>query len=373
MSHAQNETRGPPERQAAAGVLSGPLAFTRCDLDAPLAQLWKQLEARAFLPTQTLDFTRSLAHTLLSDAVMEVFATTDHGGALLPLCRAPSLLAPWRLVGAREVFEPNDALCSGPASAHALAEQLIRNRRALWLDRVPALSPLIPAMKDAMKGQGLLIIRPAVACPTLPLDDSWSEPENHFSSRRRSDFRRAARKAAEFGEVTFEVLSPSPDTFDALFDEAIGVEVRSWKKQAGTAIATDEAKEAFFRDYFRSASAAGQLRIAFLRIDGKPAATQMALEWSDRYWVFKIGYDESYSKASPGTLLMLHTIGWAARNRLTAYELLGGAEPWIANFWTKEQHDTLQLRCFPYSASGVHSLLTFAMNTARQRLSRAWG
>ncbi len=54
-------------RQAAAGVFSGPLAFTPYDLDAPLAQLWKQLEARAFLPTQTLDFTRSLANTLLSD------------------------------------------------------------------------------------------------------------------------------------------------------------------------------------------------------------------------------------------------------------------------------------------------------------------
>jgi hypothetical protein len=27
---------------------------------------------------------------------------------------------------------------------------------------------------------------------------------------------------------------------------------------------------------------------------------QLAVEWSGRYWLYKIGYDEAYARCSPG-------------------------------------------------------------------------
>jgi CelD/BcsL family acetyltransferase involved in cellulose biosynthesis len=171
--------------------------------------------------------------------------------------------------------------------------------------------------------------------------------------------------------VSFEILSPEADAFDALFEEAIGVEARSWKGEAGTAIAADRAKESCFRHYFRSACEQGSFRIAFLRIDGRAVAMQMAIETLGRYWLFKIGFDEAFERCSPGTLLMLHTIGWAAERELEAYELLGNLEPWIAQFWTREQHDCVWVRAYPFNSRGAVALASDACASLRRRLARA--
>ena len=324
------------------------------------------------MPTQAPAFTTALARTLLAEAEVEIFFVEEGDGiaALLPLCRDRGALSRWRMIGAWEVFEPGDSLCRDAEAAQLLAERLVRDGRALRLDRVPAGSALVPALRAAICGKGWLSVRPGTATPTLPLDASWRDPQSRFNSGRRSDFRRAARRAGEFGQVTYEILSPSPAEFDALFDEAIGVEVRSWKREAGTAIAVDRAKEGFFRDFFRSACADGTFRLAFMRIDGEVVAMQMALEQLDRYWLFKIGFDEGFGRCSPGTLLMLHTIGWAAERGLKAYELLGHVEPWIAQFWTQERHDCVRLRTYPSNLRGMAAFAADAMIWLRHGLKR---
>ena len=350
----------------------GAIALARFREDNRLVQAWQSLEDSAFLPTQIFAFSLALGCTLLSDACIEVFHVTGAATitALLPLCRDKTFFSRWRLIGAREVFEPGDALCESPESMRALAQTLARQSRPLDLDRVPASSPLLPALKTAMKGKGWVSIRPAVPFPTVTLDECWKNPESCFNSGRRSDFRRAARRAAEFGVVSCEVLSPRPEEFDALFYEAIGVELCSWKREAGTAIAVDRGKEAFFRDFFRTCCERGQFRIAFMRIDGQAVAMQMAVEFSDRYWLFRIGYDETFGKCSPGTLLMLHTLGWAAQQGLRAYELLGDAEAWIADFWTREQHGCVRLRTYPFGLRGAVAFAVDAGVWLRQRLVR---
>lgn len=290
--------------------------------------------------------------------------------ATLPLCRAPGRFARWRMPGAREVFEPLDALCRDAEAARRLAELLVADGRPVELARVPAASLLVPALKSAIAGRGQMSVRPATATPTIPLGPEWRDPESRFSSRRRSDFRRAARKAAEFGEVECEMLTPTPDEFGALFDEAIAVEAKSWKQEAGTAIACDPAKETFFRRYLTAACARGEGRLAFLRIDGQVVAMQLAVEWAGRYWLFKIGYDEAYARCSPGTLLMLHALRDSAERGLAGFELMGDAEAWIADLWTREVHGCVRVRTYPYNLAGAVAWGADALAWARSRLRR---
>jgi CelD/BcsL family acetyltransferase involved in cellulose biosynthesis len=378
-----------PELPDAAAALSGGLAASRPASVRPCAALpfhrfceddtrvraWRRLETSASLPMQSHAFASALASTLLADTDIDVFFIPqgDEIAALLALGRGPGHFARWTIIGAHEVCEPHDALCRNPKAARLLAEAIVRDSRALEVDRIPAASPLIPALREAMRGKGWVSVRRATPTPTISLDSRWRDPTSCFNPGRRSDFRRAARRASELGEVSFEMLSPNPDEFDALFDEAIAVELRSWKGQAGTAIAVDRTKESCFRHYFRSACERGTFRIAFLRIDGKAVAMQMALEWLDRYWLFKIGFDESFERCSPGTLLMLHTIGWAANRELRAYELLGNVEPWIAQFWTREQHDCVCLRAYPFNARGAVAFAADAIVWLRKRLAPARG
>ncbi|HEU0099063.1 MAG TPA: GNAT family N-acetyltransferase [Allosphingosinicella sp.] len=358
---------------ASAAATSAALPFARFCEDEALVRSWRRLEAVASLPMQTHAFASALANTLLAGAHIEVFHIRqgDDVAALVALCRDTGPFARWTAVGAHQVCEPDDALYRNPRAVRLLADAIMGGGRAVELDRVPAGSQLIPALRSALRGKGWVSVRPATPTPTISLDAQWRDPASRFNSGRRSDFRRAARRAGEFGQVSFEIVSPGPAEFDALFDEAIGVEARSWKREAGTAIAVDRAKERCFRHYFRSACERRELRIAFMRIDGRAVAMQMALEYLDRYWLFKIGFDEQYERCSPGTLLMLHTIGWAAERELRAYELLGNLEPWIAQFWTREQHDCVWVRAYPFNARGAVALAADAFASLRRRLGRA--
>lgn len=336
------------------------LGLDRFRAGGPLEQAWQRLmlDAGAF-PTQSLDCIAALAATMQANDHFQIFAARRERGiaALLPLCRKSGFAARWHQPGAREVYEPCDGLYADAAAAGHIAQTLAKQARPVELDRLPAASPLIPALRDAMRGKGWVTVRPSLGCPTITLDDNWRQPEGRFNAGRRSDFRRAARRATALGHVTYEIIAPDPGEFDALFDEALAVELASWKREAGTAIALDPAKEAFFRAYFRRAADEGTLRMAFMRINNRAAAMQLALESGGRFWLFKIGFDEAFARCSPGTLLMLHTLGYAAREGLKAYELLGGVEPWIAQLWTQDVHPMLHLRTYPYSARGAWALV----------------
>lgn len=348
------------------------LDFERFEAGHLLADAWLRLESHARLPTQTLGFVSALAESLLAGVRIAVFVGRGEGGiaGLIPLCRAPAYATRWRLAGAREVFEPGDALCDGPEGAALLARALAGDPHALTLDRIPAASLLIPALREAMRGKGLVSVRPARGCPTIALDAGWGQGETFLNAGRRSDFRRAERRAAAMGAVFHEIIAPDPAEFDMLFDEAVAVEMNSWKRAAGSAIGCDPAKEAFARAWFRHACEQGTLRIAFLRIGHKPVAMQLAVVSQNRYWLFKIGYDEAYRQCSPGNLLMLHSLRHAARAGLEAYELLGEAEPWIADFWTRESHDCVHLRTYPFNLRGALALAADGLVWLKERLKR---
>lgn len=384
MTHAQvlETDGGLTEPIAADGAATAPSAssaqggsvrFDRLRDDHALVRAWTRLESHAFLPTQGYSFSAALSRTLLARAHIEVFHAGGPAGvsALLPLCRDPGYFTRWRIVGASEVFEPSDALYENPEAPQVLARGLVRSGRPLRLDRLPAGSPLVPALRSAMRGRGWVSVRPAVPCPTIALDARWKTPETCFNAGRRSDFRRAGRKAEEFGATAFEMLSPTTQEFDALFDEAVEVELCSWKKEAGTAIASDRGKEGFFREFFRAACERGTFRLAFMRIGGKAVAMQMAVADLRRYCLFKIGFDETYKKCSPGNLLMLYTLGFAAAQDLDAYEMLGSIEPWIAQLWTRDQHDCVQLRTYPFSLRGAVAFAADAAVWLRAKLARA--
>jgi hypothetical protein len=266
-----------------------------------------------------------------------------------------------QLVGPAELFEPGDVVFDGGAALAALVEQLAGTGRPLGLPRLPGDSPTIAAVRGRYP---IVFERPAGACPLIRLDGG--DPEASLPARRRSDLRRAARRA---GAYEVEVHEPGEDETDALFDVAFAIEASSWKGAAGTALVHDPRRERFYRRYGSASAARGELRIALLLLGGEPASMQIAVERDGALWLLKIGYDERRSRASPGQLLLLETLRWAAARGLERYELLGQAASWT-RAWTREERACSAVFAYPGNVRGAVALTVDALAHVRRRAVR---
>jgi CelD/BcsL family acetyltransferase involved in cellulose biosynthesis len=221
-------------------------------------------------------------------------------------------------------------------------------------------------LRRAYRGRAIVTLRPQAACPYIALDESWLEPEQHMNSGRRSDLRRARRKAEQLGDVNTEIRTPDLDELPELLDTAFEVEANSWKGDAGTALEHDAHRAVFYRQFAEAACVEGILRICFLRIGDRPAAMQLALEQGGGFWLLKVGYDQRFANCSPGQLLMRDTIRYAAEAGLASYEFLGRAESWT-DVWTKTKHQYVSVRVYPFGLRGLAALVADGTVMAYQR------
>jgi CelD/BcsL family acetyltransferase involved in cellulose biosynthesis len=319
-----------------------------------LAHAWNSIGTTMKSPMQHFIWSHVCAETLRSASKPQfvMVGSEEQPKALAPLVKRKRIFSRLEMIGVQELYEPMDFLYSDHAALDVLARNLVTQRIPILLRRVPADSPAISAIQSAFRRRGVVHILPVHSCPYIELNSGWMEPERCFNSGRRSDFRRAQRHASQFGEVSYEILSPRPEQVGPLLEEAYQIEMASWKGIQGTALAVDPVRRAFYTQYALAASERGILRLAFLRINGEAAGMQIAIECDDRFWLLKIGHDDKFAKCSPGTLLMLHTVKYAAGRGLKSYEFLGIAEPWT-RAWTESLRRCVALRAYPLSIGGI--------------------
>jgi len=335
----------------------------------PEAAAWPQPPPERFaLPMQGSAWTWARASLRAPDHEPYWLAVEDADGvaALAPLVRAGGWL--------RELpamFEPSDFAWRTPSALEALAQALARQPLPLCLDRVPADSATVGALRRAFAGRGLVLTREAMPTPVLDLHGLDGDVERLFDARRRADFRRFERRAQRHGALRYELLAPAgaADVQGALA-KALVVESRSWKAAAGTALTTDRAQGLFFEAFSHAAAAQGELRIAVLWLDERPAAMQIAVQARQRLWLLKIAHDRSFDACSPGQLLMRHTLRHAVQAGLQGYEFMGVMGAWT-RLWTNRTRRHLRLHALPASAPTALALGRRALRSARDRLRRA--
>jgi hypothetical protein len=273
--------------------------------------------------------------------------------AVAPLEKPKGLFRAFELCGVKDHGEPGDFCYRDSASLDTLTDSLAKNKVPLFLSRIPAESPVMAAITNSYRHKGLVISRLQIGCPYIDIKLTVDDTINQLSSRLRSDLRRARRKAEALGKIEFEIHSPcTPDDLLPLWEEAIGIEAMGWKGRSESALKKDKRRGSFYKDYAIKACEKGWLRICFMRIKNQVVAMQIAIESSERFWLLKIGYDEGFSNASPGMLLMNETLRYAAEKNLKSYEFLGTADTWTRR-WTKNERDNYTIRTFPYSVKGV--------------------
>ncbi len=308
-------------------------------------------------PMQSYIWKHACAEVLADGEIRIVTAGGNRPRAIAILCRSQRSRS-FRPLG-EELYEPIEFAYNNANSAEELAEALFRLGVPITIRDMFAESVLVRFLRRTYRQR--LVTQPTAGHPYIELDDTWSEPESHLNSRRRSDLRRAHRRAARLGPVHCQFIEPHHADIDRLLSEAYRVEAASWKGRTRSALAIDARVGAFYRAYAHAACMRGILRLGFLRIGERAVAMQLAVQESGGFWLLKMGFDEQFSRCSPGALLMVESLKYAWQRGCSHYELMGQREPWN-QIWKPQVHPSLTVHLHAASPIG---LLTAAVDRTR--------
>src|SRR5437867_1648117 len=170
---------------------------------AELADSWDQLAIGSGSPMHHYAWVSACAELFSKpgDVHLVVLGSPEDPAAIAPLVRAHGPVPRLELLGLRHLHEPTDFVYRDAGGAAALAAAVARLGLPLFLERVPAESATVSALKTAWRGRGVVVSRPALGCPFLELAGGWAGTEPPPEARRRPRFRPARPRAAGVGPV----------------------------------------------------------------------------------------------------------------------------------------------------------------------------
>jgi CelD/BcsL family acetyltransferase involved in cellulose biosynthesis len=293
-----------------------------------------------------------------SEQLFIVALRNDHGRleAVAPLVRTRNhYLSSVALIGSNYLYEPAGLLFRDPDALRKLVAGLVELGAPLNLKRLAHSPEEIEQITSTCRGGALLFAKKGPGTPFLRISSSWKKYERSISSGRRSDLRRALRRAENFGDIEFEVMTPTLKNQKQCFEDLVRVELNSWKGHIGSAMGLNRKYYDFFSDFSQSCAQRGLAKFGFMRINGKSVAANFSVQYGRAFWTLKVGYDEKYSRCSPGILLMHEMVRYAFEQELDSFEFLGEPEKWI-QLWSPQVMSSPSLRIFPKSVRGVSQL-----------------
>lgn len=134
--------------------------------------------------------------------------------------------------------------------------------------------------------------------------------EHAISPSTRRELRRQSRRLSEVGELITTATVDRAEA-NAWVDRFLELEKSGWKQ--GTAIAQNEQHAAYFRQCVQAAADQQQFEGLEMTLDGRPIAMKCNFDSTSHNErrtgvAFKIAFDETFKKFSPGVLLELETI-----------------------------------------------------------------
>jgi CelD/BcsL family acetyltransferase involved in cellulose biosynthesis len=237
------------------------------------------------------------------------------------------------------------------AAATLVEVALVNTQRHLEVSFVESGSPLVKAIDGLGRRPDLRrSSRVIERSPYLSLPAAAEALEMTLPAKRRSGLRRIRRRLADLGDVSV-CVSQGQDRLDELLAEGFAVERSGWKGKRGTAISSQESTLRFYAEIAHRFARRGWLRLAFLRLEGRVIAFDLAVERGGVHYLLKTGYLETLRSHAPGVALRHEMILRCIANGCTSYEFLGSDVAWKRE-WTETVREYLQLHLFQNTVRG---------------------
>jgi len=139
---------------------------------------------------------------------------------------------------------------------------------------------------------------------------------------------RTAHNKLNSEQVTFQTAWTESD-LERLLPEFLKVESSGWKGELGTSALKDPATNTFLRQLISHLGPSGGCEIHLMQVNDETIAALFGIVMDNVWYIFRIGYDESYHRASPGHLVIENLLKHRATHKsfdvITPYN----APPWF--------------------------------------------
>jgi hypothetical protein len=173
--------------------------------------------------------------------------------------------------------------------------------------------------------------------------------ESYFHGLRsvlRHTIERAQRKLANAHAARIELIQSADENLEKAIADFVSVYQRSWKRP--------EPYPEFIPGLCRVAAQAGWLRLGILYADEQPVAAQIWLNSPAKAAIYKLAYDERYTKLSVGSVLTAEMFRHALDvDKVQEIDYLVGDDPYKRD-WMSHRRERRGLIAFnPRSARGL--------------------
>ncbi len=208
---------------------------------------------------------------------------------------------PWSISG--------DLLCTADAySTGALEQLVVALERIGWpllhLESVAFEAPHWQQLRALAAGRGWSLAEHEdyrFGCITI---DDWTAYEAAWSGNHRRHMRKALKRIEAEGGMRFEITRNNPRVEVApLLQKCFEIEHRSWKGAAGSSVLGTPGKFAYFCRLAEQMSEWGHWHVSIVEHQDWPIAFSFGLTAKGVYFAPKIGYDDGFSRLTPGQIL----------------------------------------------------------------------
>jgi hypothetical protein len=180
--------------------------------------------------------------------------------------------------------------------------------RILDTNYLPADGPFHAVWADFAIGRSSLMLRDFPRAFFAASGTAESYISKAVSKKHSDTFLRQKRRLSELGKLEYHQVE-SLEEIDAWLDDFMKLEVSGWKGGvSGNALAKERQDADYFRTFTREGFQRHRVLLLSLVLDGKAIAMKQILLAGGGGFVFRITYDETYAKYSPGLLLELENM-----------------------------------------------------------------
>jgi len=128
-----------------------------------------------------------------------------------------------------------------------------------------------------------------------------------LSGDKRRKLRRAEQRLAKVGAVGYAEAQNLAE-LETWLTDFLSLEASGWKGHAGTALSCRERDRQFFVEVVRAAFQQRRLMALRLTVAGRPVAQLCNFLVNEGSFAFKVAFDQSFARYSPGALLELENL-----------------------------------------------------------------